>query len=342
MQWDQKNLKSEEVEVMTPPPSWSSVLQGIIKSTAERQRLISVLGVTHMTLSRWASGESKPSKSHLIHLLQVLRSDQRRELLDALKPQFPEIHSWLTEDTSSQIPAEFFPQVLNIRTTTAEKLLFWRICDIVLKQALTQLDPNNLGMAIKLVQCMPPSPQDHKIHSLRERVGRGTPPWMADLEYDVLFLGLEALAGYAVEVGHIVSEGNLSKGMQTNPSYPDIYEVSAAAHPIRLEGRVAGCLLASSTQPAYFTQQRLNLLIAYSDLIALAFDRKEFYPLSMLKLRVMPQPEVQRPIIANFRQRVTAKFQQASLQQQHCSNAEIEMLAWQEIEEELLSIRDDR
>src|SRR5215472_7448782 len=160
-----------------PPPAWSSILQGIIKSTAERQRLSSALGVTSMTLSRWASGESKPQRPHLIHLLQVVHPNQRQELLDALEEQFPEIQAWLTEDTSEQIPAEFFAQVLNIRTTTTESLRFWRISEVVLKQALAQLDPNRLGMSVKLLQCMPPTEPDNKVHSLRERTGKGTPPW---------------------------------------------------------------------------------------------------------------------------------------------------------------------
>lgn len=324
----------------TPSQSWSSVLQGIIKSTAERQRLAAALGVTNMTLTRWASGESRPHKNHLVHLVQAVHPNHRQELLEALAEQYPEIHVWLTEDTSNQISADFFAQVLNIRTTTTESLLFWRICDVVLKQALAQLDPNNLGMAIKLIQCMPPSPRDNKIHSLRERVGKGTPPWTADLEHDVLFLGLESLSGYAVEVRHIVNDDDLRKS-KTIPSYPDVYEVSAAAHPVRLEGRIAGCLLASSTQPGYFSQQRLSLLATYSDLIALAFHKTEFYPPSMLELRVMPSPRIQRPIIAQFRQRVTAKSQQAMQRRQQLSHPQIELLAWQEIEEELLSIRDD-
>ncbi|GCE17156.1 GAF domain-containing protein [Dictyobacter kobayashii] len=321
--------------MVTPPPSWSSVLQGIIKSSGERQRLSSALGVTSMTLSRWASGESKPQKQHLIHLLQVVNTSQRPELLEALEQQYPDIQSWLTEDSSEHIPSEFFAQVLNIRTTTTESLRFWRISELVLKQALAQLDPNRLGMAVKLVQCMPPGP-DGKIRSLRERAGKGTPPWTADLEHDVLFLGLESLSGYSVEVRHIVSDDDLRQS-KTFPAVQDSFEVSAAAHPIRFEGRIAGCLLASSTQASYFSQQRLTLLATLSDLISLAFEKEDFYPSHMIELRVMPKPDIQKPILANFRQRVTNKFQQAMQQQQHFSNAEIELNAWRELETELLA-----
>jgi len=322
--------------MVTPPSSWSSVLQGIIKSAGERQRLSSALGVTSMTLSRWASGESKPQKQHLIHLLQVVNANHRPELLEALELQYPDIQSWLMEDNSEHIPSEFFAQVLNIRTTTTESLRFWRISEMVLKQALAQLDPNKLGMAVKLVQCMPPGRGDNKIRSLRERAGKGTLPWTADLEHDVLFLGLESLSGYAVEVRHIVSDDDLRQS-KTFPAIQDSFEVSAAAHPIRFEGHIAGCLLASSTQAGYFSQQRLNLLSTFSDLISLAFEKDDFYPSHMIELRVMPKPEIQRPILANFRQRVTNKFQQAMQQQQQFSNAEIELDAWKELEAELLA-----
>ncbi len=318
-------------------PAWSIVLQGVIKSPSERQRLSAALGVTSMTLSRWASGESKPQRSHLIHLVQVMHPNQRQELLDALEDLYPDIQNWVNEVPSQQISPEFFAHVLNVRTTTTESLRFWRISDEVLKQALLQLDPNHLGMAVMLIQCMPPSPIDGKVRSLRERTGKGTPPWTADLEHDVLFLGLESLSGYSIEVRHIVSDDNLRQS-KPFPAVQDVYEVSAAAHPIRFEGRIAGCLLASSTQPKYFSQERLNLLATFSDLISLAFDEKDFYPASMIELRVIPKPEIQRPILANFRQRLTAKFQQAAQQSQQLSNSQIEMEVWQEIEAELLSI----
>ncbi|HEX3641221.1 MAG TPA: hypothetical protein VHV10_08015 [Ktedonobacteraceae bacterium] len=322
--------------MVTSLPTWSAVLQGILKSSSERQRLSAALGVTSMTLSRWASGESRPQRAHLIHLVQVIHPNQRQELLDALEEFYPDIQNWVNEVPSEQIPPEFFARVLKIRTTTSETLRFWRISDEVLKQALLQLDPNHLGIAVMLVQCMPPSPIDGKVRSLRERTGKGTSPWTADLEHDLLFLGLESLSGYSVEVRHIVSDDDLRQS-KPFPAVQDSHEVSAAAHPIRFEGRIAGCLLASSAQLKYFSQERLNLLTTFSDLISLAFEEKDFYPASAIELRVMPKPGIQRPILTKFRQRMTAKFQQAARQPQQLSNAQIEMQVWQEIEAELLS-----
>jgi hypothetical protein len=219
---------------------------------------------------------------------------------------------------------------------TTDTLRFWRISDEVLKQALLQLDPNHLGIAVMVIQCMPPSPIHGKVCSLRERTRKGTFPWTADLERDALFLGLESLSGYSVEVCHIVSDDDL-RHSKPFPAVRGSYEVSAAAHPIRFEGRIAGCLLASSTQPKYFSQERLNLLAVFSDLISLAFDEKDFYPASMIELRVMPEPEIQQSIFATFHQLVTAKLQQMAHQPQQLSNVQIEMQVWQEIEAALLS-----
>lgn len=319
-------------------PAWSIILQGIIKSPLERQRLSSALDVTSMTLMRWANGESRPQRTHLIHLVQAVHPHQRAQLLEALEQSYPEIQSWLKEDTSGQIPSEFFAQILSMRTTTTESLHFWRMSEMILKQALLQLDPNNLGMAVKLIQCMPPD-KDGKVRSLRERAGKGTPPWITDLEHDVLFLGLESMCGYAVEVHHVVSDNDLRKNT-TFPFIKDQFEISAAAQPILFEGRIAGCLLASSTQEGYFSQQRLALLETSSNVISLAFNRQDFYSAQQIELRVMPPPERQRPILAHFRQRVTAKFQEAMTHHTNLSSTEIEMLSWKEIEAELLSLQD--
>ena len=228
--------------------SWQSSLQHMLKVPGERQRMATALGLSPMTLTRWATGESNPQRSHLIRLVQVVQLQYREELLEGLEAAYPDFQSWLKDDSSEHIPSEFFAQLLDIRTTTTETLRFWRISDLILKQVLAQLDPNQLGMSITLVQCMPPSPtHGNKVRSLRERVGKGTYPWAADLEHLALLLGMESLGGYAVEARHIVNIDDLGKE-KLLPAYQTEYEISAAAHPIMLGGQVAGCLSASSTQ----------------------------------------------------------------------------------------------
>ncbi|MBE3560264.1 MAG: GAF domain-containing protein [Ktedonobacteraceae bacterium] len=321
--------------------SWSTILQRIIKAPHERQRLCTALGIAPMTLQRWASGESRPQRSHLKHLVQVVHPADRQELIDALKELYPpsEVESWIAEAPPEQISSEFFAQVLNIVATTTDSARFWRVSDVVLKQALLQLDPNQTGMQVRLIQCMPPSQPDGIVRSLRERAGKGNSPWTSDLEHESVFLGMESLSGYAVETRHRVWNDNLRE-KTTSPAIRDEFEVSAAADPIRLGGKIAGCLLASSVQVQYFSQQRLTLLSAFSDLLALAFDKRDFYEPEKIMLGVMPPPMVQRKYIAGFRERVTEKFRQFS-NDPTLRNADIELMVWQELEREFLEGRID-
>jgi len=302
----------------------------------ERQRLSEALGVTTMTLNRWAQGDSQPQRSHLLRLLQVVQPQHRAELLEALEASYPDIQSWLKEDLPEQVSSLFFARVLRMRATIIQSLRFWHISDMVLTQALIQLDPHQQGIALTVAQCMPPS-QGGKIRSLRERAGKGTYPWSEDLEHLAIFLGMESLAGYAVETRHVASIEDLRKQTQLLPAYRTEHEVSAAAQPIWLGGCIAGCLLASSTQPGHFTQQRLTLLGIFSDMLALSFDRIDFYPPKLIELRVMPALELQRSSISSFQQRVRwAVSQAASSPEQHINYFEIEQNVWQEIEHELL------
>jgi len=221
------------------PQEWSLTLQGIIKPSAERKRLATVLGLSDMTLLRWASGESNPQRPHLIRLVHALQPQHRDEILGQLEKVYPEIHSWLKSNANESITSEFFAQVMHVRTTTTEHLRFWRISDMVLKQALLQLDPNISGLSVKLIRCMPL--RDGKVRSIRECAGKGTPPWNNDLEHDVLFLGMESMSGYTTESRRFVNDGNLHKGKMI-PAYPGEYEVSAIAQPIQFKGHIAGCL----------------------------------------------------------------------------------------------------
>jgi len=316
--------------------AWRGVLQRIIAVTADRNRLAEAMSVTPMTLSRWANDNSTPVKPQLIRLLQMVQPEHRVELTEALEQDYPDIHHSLHQEIAEQITADFFSQDLSMRATVIHSLLFWQISEMVIKQALAQLDTNRLGMSITLVQCMPPY-QKGKIRSLRERVGKGTSPWPADLEHLSVFLGVESLAGYVVQSRRPASIDNLNKD-HLLPAYQTEYEVSAAAHPVMLEGRIAGCLLASSTEAGYFTPQRMSLLGAFSDIISLAFNKVEFYAPELVDLHIMPLAPKQRPYLASFRQHVTQTILGAAEQHQHIDNLEAERMVWQELEELLLSL----
>ena len=234
--------------------------------------------------------------------------------------------------TASEIDYLFLQQIHEIRAMTPEYLLFWTLCSKVLTHALRQLDPDRLGMVVTLVQCMPPS-RDGKIHSLRERMSFGNPPWSNDVEQHSIFLGAESLVGHVVRRGHPDSVQDLRSVPALLPAYQAEHEISATACPILYATRVAGCMLVSSTQPNYFlASNRLALVNDYAHLLALAFAPEHFYSSDLIDLRFMPPIDIQRRYLASFQQRVSAHMSASRM----LSRTKAEQIAWQEIEEELI------
>ena len=313
---------------------WREVLGTIISNAQERQRIAQELGVRPITLHRWVRGESEPRAQNLRHLLSVLQAEHRDLLLKLLGEELGEYQDSVADDTSREIPSEFYNRVLNARATTNETLRYWSISNLILQQALSQLDPDRLGLAITIVRCMATT-GGKKIRCLRESVGIGTPPWAGDLEQKGMFLGAESLAGYAVTTCRPAQLQNIHKDGLTLPAHQVEYEVSAAAHPILYTGRIAGCVLISSTQPDYFISSNRNALIGnYANLLALAIDPDEFYDPQDIELMIMPPHSLQKEHFADFRQRVTQALRTHSM-----NNIQAEQYVWEQLEEELLQVQ---
>jgi hypothetical protein len=239
-------------------------------------------------------------------------------------------------DTSSQeISYKFIMEVLEARANVSDRLRGWSISRMILQEALTQLDPERVGLAITVVRCM--QPRDGKIRSLRESLGVGTPPWGGDLEEKALLLGAESLAGHVVVSCRMEQIGDLRANKTYLPAYQVEHEVSAVACPIMYACRIGGCLLLSCTQADYFVPEpRLALVRGYASLLALAFEPEDFYPPDILALHILPPLRVQSQHFAGFRQRVLQVMQSATRSQHRLSSLEAEQLVWQEIEETLL------
>ncbi len=322
---------------MQKPSSWRELLASIISNPAERERIAAGAGVRPITLTRWSNGESKPRLQNLRSLIKVLptqHQDPFRELIEGEESLSSSVLSGEREQLE-EIPYKFINEVLTTRASSPEALLFWAVSHLILQHALRHLDPEPVGMSITVVQCMPPV-YDGKIHSLRERTGLGTPPWPGDLEHQGMFLGAESLAGHVVSTGHYEQIQDLREEHMLLPAYQVEYEVSASAHPIMYTGRIAGCLLVSSTLPNYFlSPSRTALINGYANLLALAFKPEEFYELEVVELSLMPPLAVQRAQFADFRQRVARIMQQALAAQQPVNSVQAEQTAWQQLEEEL-------
>ncbi len=308
----------------------------IIQSAAERERIATEIGVHPITLMRWVTGESSPRPHNLRQLLRALPKVQRSQFSVLLEDAFPESVKSERKSAMQELSFPFVMSVLDAYADIPDPLRAWSIMRLVLPEAVRQLDPEQLGILITVVRCMPP--REGKIHSLRESAGLGTFPWSCDLEEKALLLGAESLAGHVVTSCRIEQISDLRKNTTFLPAYVAEHEVSAAACPIMRASRVAGCLLFASTQPDYFSNEAsLTLIRGYAQLIALAFNAEEFYEPALLSLQIMPPLAVQQEYLQSFRPRVLRLLHEAVRDEANLTGADAELRAWQEIEALLLN-----
>jgi transcriptional regulator with XRE-family HTH domain len=320
--------------------AWRLLLGQIIADTAERQRIANELGISPVTLSRWASNTTNPRPQSLQQLLHILPR-QRDALYASMCEEFPEITTIVDEhdegDPSREIPSQFYARVLSAYVETPKIQRFWSIANNVLLQALGQLDPNSIGLAVTIAQCQSPNP-GMPVRSLRESVGRATPPWESNLEQKAIFLGAESMAGYALtSCRSLVIQSREERGT-VYPAHWVQWEESAAAYPIMLAGVVAGCLLVSSTQPGFFLPFRLNLIQNYAELLALAFDPEDFYALDQIDLRVMPQYDRQEQYVSHIQQRTSTIMLQGARDGSPLNFVEAQQIALREVEEAFIAL----
>jgi hypothetical protein len=322
------------------PLDWRELLGNIINNVAERDRIANEIGVHPVTLTRWVSGDSSPRSHNLRQLLRALPKPQRMQLLSSLENFSSDVSDFEVDVSAQEIPYKFIMEVLDARASIPDLLRYWSISRLILQQALKQLDPERVGMAITIVRCMPLL--DGKVRSLRESLGIGTAPWAGDLEEKALLLGAESLAGHVTVSCRMEQVGDLRTNRTFLPAYQVEHEVSAVACPIMYASHIAGCLLISCTQSDYFAPEtRLSLVRAYANLLALAFNPDDFYDPELLALHIMPPLAVQQRYFIGFRQRVLKLMQESTRTVKRLSSPEAEQLVWQEIEEALLQLPGD-
>nr|BBH92756.1 hypothetical protein KTA_09550 [Thermogemmatispora argillosa] len=319
--------------------NWRELLASLISDPRQKQMLANKLGVTPLTLTRWAEGESQPRPQNLKLLAEAL-PQYRTELQQAFSEEFglSNFGEPTLELEEEEIPSAFYARVLNTYATALAMLRFWSIASLILQQAVGQLDPHQVGIAITVVQCMPPSGPDGKVRSLRKRVGIGTGPWQSSVEQKAGFLGAESLAGYTVAQGRLIVIQDLTRDQGYYPARPIEGEMGCAIAPILRSSCVAGGLLVSSTRADFFTPGRSRLVQEYADLLALAFEPHEFYDLQRIDLQTMPPLEVQEEYFKHFQRRVAALMREAALNDRPLKVTEAEQLVWQQLEAELLQL----
>jgi hypothetical protein len=326
------------------PSSWRDLLKSVIKDPQERERIAAELGKNAVTLTRWSTGESQPRQQHLRQLLRALPIDLRDQFVALVQQEDPSFRNEAFPDSPSHLDPDFLRGVWKMRAETSHVLLFWTLCKHVLQHALRQLDPQHVGMSITVVQCMPPA-HDGTIKSLREVFGRGTPPWSAELERETMFLGAESLAGYVASKCRSEAVGDLRTEAMYLPHYKVGHEVSAAASPLMYANRVAGCLLVASTIPNYFASSaRFQLVQDYASLVVEALTPEQFYPHEQIHLRLMPSFGVQHRLLMTLQDRINGLMLSAQNDSTRppLTRAQAELLAWQQLEEELLEAAEEQ
>jgi len=322
---------------MQKPVGWRELLGYIIEKPGERERIATEMGIRSITLTRWVNGESNPRSQKLQALLKAFPEQYQKQLEELFEEAELSFLSLSEEENSpDEIPYKLIHEVLETRARSFDNLRFWTISNQVLQHALRHLDLESAGISISVVLCMPPT-SDGLIHSLHESLGLGTAPWASSLKPKALFLGANSLSGYVITMSHFKQVEDMRVQTTFVPAYQTEHEVSAAACPIMYSNRVAGCLLFSSTRPKYFLSEARNFLIqGYTNLLALAFEPREFYPPEYINLSIMPSLEVQQPYLTGFRQRVVNIMKDAEKAQKPLTVTQAEQRAWQQIEEILL------
>ncbi len=135
--------------------TWRELLGEIIRNPLEKERLTGELGINPATLDRWVNGETDPRPQNLRRLLSAL-PQWREQLYELVSEEFEDFTAAPTDDSSKELPSAFYARVFSALVATPQSLRFWSICNLILQQALGQLDPERLGMAITVVRCMPP------------------------------------------------------------------------------------------------------------------------------------------------------------------------------------------
>lgn len=318
--------------------SWRQLLGEIIADPRERQRMTEQMKLSPPTLQRWAQGLSTPRLNNLRQLPKVVPHQHRQQMQDLLRQQFGSLldldhhAAGRDEEIPLEIPSSLYERVFHAYSQLSEPILMEAIISLALQHALLQLDPDRLGMEIAIAQFVPPAP-GAPVRSMRETFRYNTPPWGKGSRLNTMFLGEESLAGYSIRQGYVVTIQSRREGESRFPVNWVEHEESAAACPIARANRIAGCLICSSTQPDYFTPALNSLLLSYSEMLTVAFEREQYYDRKDVSLLLMPPYDQQEPILATYRERFLRLAREQLVRPMEATH-----VAWRDIEEELIRI----
>ena len=315
--------------------TWRELPSVLLKNSPRTKRIARITMVDSETLLAWSRNTRSPDVGQLHALLKAM--PQRRMLLRTLIAEEFEDFDEERDDAPTQAALmAFSAHLLELSATVSEQSRFWSICVAVLSEALQQLDPDQLGISISIVQCMPS--QAGIVSYLREFISLGSTPWFEQVQVKTRFLGAESLAGAAVSSGSIQVITNSNQEQRLAVNLPE-HAVSAAALPITYGKRVAGCFLLASTQADYFSSTaRQELIENYRAMLTLAFSPDNFYEPERIMLQTMPAFQEQQPYLSAFQQRIAATLKTAFSTNRIISYLEAQQHVCSQIAEELAQL----
>jgi uncharacterized protein YeaC (DUF1315 family) len=339
--------EAEEAKMERNTVHWRELLEYVLRNPKEKQHLLDQLKVRAITLTRWVNGEAEPRQQNLQQLVKAL-TRYRHNLLsneqkDETEPDgLPFALNNTTMDSSSSIPSEVYSQILSARAHTHIHLRFWTIANMILHQAMAQLDASHQQTAVWITRYhwrddVTPS-QNRTVKSLQVVLGYQAQKPFEHIEQEGMFLGIESAEGTASVMGHpIIYQDQHQVGWLT-PQTPVIEHQSAAIFPIIYQGQVAGTFTVASPHNNYFfTPDRVALTQRYSELLPLAFDTSDFIEREQIHLGVMPSYSEQKDAISTFRQRVSTLMSEILHKGASITTTEAEKLVWQALEDELMN-----
>lgn len=343
--------------------TWRNYLYTMNKlMDAEQKRAFyRAIGVSRQTFDRWRRGEDWPQRSNLVRLLKFLSEEERSRFLQLLKKDDARAWSLLPEDVRETTFADgygntldsafqheeldnFCLKLLRLQRDTPDRT--WQVGRAILHECVTRLEthPVQAGIEVSVATCMPPQ-RDGKVRSLREIVGIGTPPWREDFHEKDFFLGIETLAGQAVNTRRGQMIPNFAHGSPLSVAPRLEHERCAASFPIMHvtpgptpEMSIAGALVVSCAQAGYFTARRMDILEIFADIIRLAYSEDVYYPASLIELAPMPPPSVQSASLDVLFMRVLAEDKRLKAEGSDLPSGEVEKRVRAEIELELLHL----
>jgi hypothetical protein len=324
---------------MEDPQTWQELLQNVISDPAELQRIAREIGINPVTVGRWANRISIPRPGNLRSLLEAM-PQHRQKMQILLQRDFPNFspESAAEEPAILEIPSAFYSSIINIYTTSPPILRPSTICIAIFQQMLRHLDPLKQGLLIVACQCVPPH-KEEKVRSLRITLGRATSPWENHIDNYTAFMGLESQVGDVVSRGHPIVIPSQKEYMQSYPTHTLSFAESRAVFPLLYFDRIAGAIAVVSTQQNHFTSAHIELLQSYAELLILAFEPEQFYPLKEINLGIMPSSEIQETYTGSFQSEVTNFMREAEKNHQQMKRSCAERIMWKKLEEKLLHLR---